>query len=200
MILLTGFERFGNFNRNPSEELVKLYENKNFRGQEIKIEIIPVSFLRSREMIEKILEKYEPEIALSFGLASGRNTISIERIAINVMDSETEDNDHFKPDNLKIYDDGYDGYFSNLPVKDIVNELKRNNIPAYVSNSAGTYVCNTVMYSFLYNIKKKNLKTKYGFIHLPADEYLASEKNNLPYIKFEEMKNALEKILNFLIK
>ena len=144
-ILVTGFDPFDNEKINPALEVIKLLPKK-IRNNEIKILEIPTVYKKSIEKIDKEIENYNPDCILSIGQAGGRTDISIERVAINIDDFRIKDNEGNQPIDEKIYLDGDNAYFSTLPIKAIQSEITINNIPASISNTAGTFVCNHVFY------------------------------------------------------
>ena len=165
-ILVTGFDPFGGEKINPALEVIKLLPKKIGKN-EIKILEIPTVYKKSIEKIDKEIESYNPDYILSIGQAGGRTDISIERIAINIDDFRIKDNEGNQPIDEKIYLDGENAYFSTLPIKAIQNEITKNNIPASISNTAGTFVCNHVFYGVRYLVEKKYKGKKSGFIHIP---------------------------------
>ena len=153
-ILVTGFDPFDKDIINPAYEAVKKLPDKIKDAQIIKLEI-PTSFERSAIAIQEAIEKYSPDIILSIGQAGGRNEITIEKVAINLLEARIKDNDGYQPSDLPIKQDGETAYFTNLPIKGMIAHIKENNIPATISYTAGTFVCNSVMYNILYLINKK---------------------------------------------
>ncbi len=165
-ILVTGFDPFGGEKVNPALEVIKLLPKK-IGENEVRILEIPTVYKKSVEKIEKEIESYKPDYVLSIGQAGGRASISIERVAINIDDFRIKDNEGNQPIDEKIYSDGDNAYFSTLPIKAIQNEITKNGIPASISNTAGTFVCNHVFYGVRYLIEKKYKGKKSGFIHIP---------------------------------
>ena len=145
-------------------------------------------------MLETI-EQEKPDYVLSIGQAGGRAEITPERIAINIDDAGIPDNEGNQPVDRTIYPDGENAYFSTLPVKAIVEAIKREGIPASISNSAGTYVCNHLMYSVLYSIKKNALPIKAGFIHVPYIPEQTVNKKDKASLSLEEIVRGLEAAL-----
>lgn len=178
-ILVTGFDPFDKDIINPAYEAVKRLPDKIRDAEIIKLEI-PTSFERSRIAIEEAIEKYSPDIILSVGQAGGRNEITIEKVAINLLEARIKDNDGYQPLDKPIKEDGETAYFTNLPIKGMVSHIKENNIPATISYTAGTFVCNSVMYNTLYLIDKKFPHIKGGFIHVPFLPEQAVLKNPIP--------------------
>ena len=165
-ILVTGFEPFGKETINPALEAVKKLDNK-INGAEVVKTKIPTVFGKAIEKLEKEIEKEKPDIVICVGQAGGRSKITVERVAINIDDATIKDNEGNKPVDNKIFKDGGNAYFSRLPIKTIVKEMTKNKIPAYISNTAGTFVCNHLMYGLLYLIDKKYPNMWGGFIHVP---------------------------------
>ncbi len=195
MFIVTGFESFAKFKSNPSERIAKYLEEEY---KEVRAEIVPVKFEEAKEYARKIIGQ-NPEAVISFGLADGKPQISIEKIAVNIMDSSTPDNSGFKPFRMKIFDDGEDAYSSTLPVYRILDALHDNGIPAYISYTAGTYVCNTLFYSLLYYARKMGKSIPVGFVHLPSTEKMAL-KRRVPYVEYETMKMAAKIILDVIYR
>jgi len=165
-ILVTGFEPFGKETINPALEAVKKLDNK-INGAEVVKTKIPTVFGKAIEKLEKEIEKEKPDIVICVGQAGGRSKITVERVAINIDDATIKDNEGNKPVDTKIFKDGGNAYFSRLPIKTIVKEMTKNKIPASISNTAGTFVCNHLMYGLLYLIDKKYPNMWGGFIHVP---------------------------------
>ena len=170
-ILLTGFDPFGGEPVNPAEEAVKMVSD-NINGAEVIKITIPTVRTKSVKVIEEAIEAHSPDIVISVGQAGGRFDITPERVAINIDDFRIKDNEGNQPTDEIIQEDGQAAYFSNLPVKAMVKHMNDNNIPATLSNTAGTFVCNHVMYGILYMIDKKYPNIKGGFIHIP---YMTSQ-------------------------
>lgn len=166
-ILVSGFDPFGNDSINPALEIIKLLPEKIANHQIFVLEIPTVAY-KSLEKIEEGIKKYEPDIILSIGQAEGRADITAEKIGINLNDFRIPDNEGVQIIDKKIFEDGADAYFTKLPVKKMVENIKKNKIPASVSLSAGSFICNHVLYGVSYLIEKKYPKIKNGFIHIPC--------------------------------
>ncbi|MGI6189333.1 MAG: pyroglutamyl-peptidase I [Clostridiales bacterium] len=189
-VLLTGFDPFGGETTNPSYEAVKLVPDTIDDIQVIKIEV-PTVFRKSIEKLEQSIEEHKPDIVICVGQAGGRYEISIERVAINIDDARIPDNEGNQPIDEPIFADGDAAYFSNLPIKAITNEIKKAGIPVSVSNTAGTFVCNHIMYGLLYLIQKKYQNMQGGFIHVPFLPEQVLNKPNTPYMSLEYIAKAL---------
>ncbi|MBI9012568.1 MAG: pyroglutamyl-peptidase I [Clostridiales bacterium] len=165
-VLLTGFDPFGGESINPAYEAVALVPDMIQTHDIIKLEI-PTVFRKSIQVIESAIIEHQPDIVLAIGQAGGRMAIAVERVGINVDDGRIADNEGNQPIDEVIERDGKNAYFSNLPIKKMVEAIKAQNIPAVVSNSAGTYVCNHVLYGIMHLINTKYKDIRGGFIHVP---------------------------------
>lgn len=167
-LLLTGYEPFLDFKVNPTEEVVRELDGQVIGEYHITGRVYPVVFKEIKSYIEHDIDEVRPDAVINLGLAGNIHTIDLERIAINLRDGK-KDNSGFKPDGEKIELQGPDGMFSTLPIKDIEHKLKEKQIPVRITNSAGTYLCNNLMYSTLFYLKNKNLNIPAGFIHVPEN-------------------------------
>ncbi|WP_066497166.1 pyroglutamyl-peptidase I [Abyssisolibacter fermentans] len=190
-VLMTGFEPFGGEKINPSFEAVKKLDDQIVGAHIIKAEI-PTVFRKSIETLTKIIEKEKPDIVICVGQAGGRCDITVERVAINIDDARISDNEDNQPIDKKIYEDGKNAYFSNLPIKAMVKEINDNLIPASISNTAGTFVCNHIMYGLLYMINKKYTNIKGGFIHVPFIPEQVIGKKNVPSMILDNIVKGLK--------
>ena len=190
-VLITGFDPFGGEKINPAWEAVKGIKNIIEGAKIIKLEI-PTVFNKSIEKVKEAMELEKPDIVLCIGQAGGRYDITIERVAINVDDARIEDNEGNQPIDIPVFEDGENAYFSNLPIKAMVEEIKGQGIPASISNSAGTFVCNHIMYGVLYHINKTYKNMRGGFIHVPFINEQVLDKKNQPYMPVEHISKAIE--------
>ena len=165
-VLITGFDPFGGESVNPAYEAVKLLPDVVAGAEVMKLEI-PTVYNKAYEAVEVGIEKYNPDVVICVGQAGGRSSIQIEKVAINLAEARIKDNEGNQPMDLPIRPDGKNAYFTNLPCKAVVNEIRKAGIPAHISYTAGTFVCNDVMYSLLYMIDKKYNHIRGGFIHVP---------------------------------
>ena len=192
--LITGFDKFGGESINPSSLCVNSLPD-NIDNIEIKKITLPTIFKDSSHVLEENIASFSPNIVICVGQAGGRSKITPERIAINIDDARIPDNIGNSPIDETIRKDGENAYFSTLPIKAIVDELNKNSIPSAISNTAGTFVCNHVMYEALYITSKKYQNIKAGFIHIPYIEEQVADKPNMPYMKKEDIIVALELII-----
>lgn len=197
-ILVTGFDPFGGEETNPAIESVKRID-ENIEGAEIiKLEI-PTVFHKASDVVEEKIKEVKPDVILSVGQAGGRYGITVERIAINEDDARIEDNEGNQPIDVKIREDGAPAYFASLPIKAMVEEIKKENIPASVSNSAGTFVCNHIMYQDLY-LAEKYGNIKAGFIHVPFLTEQVVDKPNTASMSLDDIVRGLNAAIRAIIK
>ncbi|WP_199155141.1 pyroglutamyl-peptidase I [Chromobacterium sp. ASV23] len=185
-VLLTGFEPFGGESVNPSWEAVRRLDGQEIAGARIAARQLPCVFGAALEELCRHLDALSPELAIAVGQAGGRPDISVERVAINVDDARIADNAGKQPIDQAIAADGPAAYFSTLPIKAIVAGLRENGIPASVSQTAGTFVCNHVMYGLLHRAGPRA-----GFIHIPFLPEQAARHPGQPSMKLEDCVQAL---------
>lgn len=176
-ILVTGFEPFDGQKINPSLEIIDRLKNSYDHVLIHKLKV-PTAFNDSIKCVCSTIDEINPDVVFMLGQAGGRKEISIERIAINIDDASIPDNRGIKPLDSIINQNGKNAYFSTLPIKKMVEKLKINNLPAGISNSAGTYVCNHLMYGVLYHLETQKKKIKAGFIHVPFIHEQVQNKDN----------------------
>ena len=189
-VLITGFEPFGGERINPAWGAVRGIPDAIGAINIVKLQI-PTVFRKSIEMLEKAISEEHPDLVICIGQAGGRFDISLERVAINMDDARIPDNEGNTPVDERVYEDGQNAYFSSLPIKAIVQAIRENNIPASVSNTAGTYVCNHIMYGLLYMIDKKFHSMRGGFIHVPFIPEQVIGRSNVPFMSLEHITQAL---------
>lgn len=165
-LLLTAFDPFGGEKVNPALEVVKMMKDVVGGVEIIKLEV-PTVFGKSIDTVTAAIEKHQPDAVLCVGQAGGRFEITPERVAINVDDARIPDNEGNQPVDKPIFQDGAPAYFATLPIKAMAKCMKEAGIPASVSNSAGTFVCNHLMYGVLYTLAKKYPGVRGGFVHVP---------------------------------
>jgi len=185
-ILVTGFEPFGKHGSNPSAEVARRLKGETIGGQEVACAVLPVTVRGSVQELGVALAEHRPEIVLGLGLAGGRWGLSVERVAINVLDFRLPDNLGAQPADQPIAEDGPAAYFATVPSMRIAAAWREAGIPGYVSNSAGTYVCNEVMYALLHGAEAQGYRG--GFIHLPyTPEQAAAERAKEPSMELDTM-------------
>jgi len=195
-ILVTGFEAFHGEEINPSEEIIKaLAESAN---EKLHTLVLPVEFKMAEKKLEEAVIRIQPEVIISLGQAAGREGITLERVAINVDDAKFPDNIGYQPIDTPIREGGQAAYFTTLPVKKMLDYLTVNHIDARISNTAGTYVCNHVMYHSLYLAENRYPSMKAGFVHVPYLKAQVIEKENTPSMELSDMIRAVEILIRYL--
>ena len=204
-ILVTGFEPFNGGTVNPSEQIV--HRLKAPEGIILIKEILPVEFKKATVKLQELFKAYHPDAVLSIGQAGGRAEISVERVAINIDCVKSSNGSKILPDNAgdvpvdePIEKEGAPAYFSTLPLWKIVETIQKQGIPAAISNTAGTYVCNHVMYVNLHQATVCYPKMKAGFIHVPFLPEQITDRERLAAMPLEDMVKALQAALEVIAK
>lgn len=190
-LLLTAFDPFGGEKINPALEAVKLVKDKIGDVEVVKQEV-PTVFVKSVNTVKEAIEKEKPDVVLCIGQAGGRFDLTPEKVAINYDDARIKDNEGNQPLNQPIFEDGDTAYFSTLPVKAMVEEIKKAGIPASVSYTAGTFVCNHLMYGVLYTLNKYYPEIKGGFMHVPFITEQVMDKRNMPSLTLNQIVTGIE--------
>lgn len=199
-ILVTAFDPFGGERINPALEAVKLMRDQIEGAEIVKLEI-PTVFHKSIEKVKAAILSENPDVVLSIGQAGGRFEVTPERVAINVDDARIPDNEGNQPLNQPIFEDGEPAYFATLPVKAIVEAIQAEGLPASLSNSAGTFVCNHIMYGVLYHISKMGKPIRAGFIHVPfTPEQVAKRPTPAPSLSAVDICRALEAAVAAIVR
>ncbi len=198
-ILVTGFDPFGGEKINPAFEVIKKLRDSIEGAEVVKLQI-PTAFYSSTNKIVEKINEVNPDVVLMIGQAGGRFDITAERVGINVDDARIPDNESQQPIDKPIDPEGLPAHFATIPIKAIVQEIRSKNIPASVSNTAGTYVCNHIMYGILNYIHKNKLNIKGGFIHIPFLLEQVITKPNTPAMSLETMVEAIETAIETIVK
>lgn len=164
-ILVTGFEPFGGQSLNPSWEVARALHGLQLQGAMVVAVQLPCVFAQALPALQQALAQHTPDIVLALGQAEGRCDLSVERIAINVMDARIPDNAGAQPIDVPVIAGGPASYFSTLPIKSLVAGLRASGFPASVSQTAGTFVCNQVFYALQHTLAGQGVHS--GFVHLP---------------------------------
>lgn len=196
-LLLTGFEPFLNYPINPTEEIVQALDGAVIGDYMVCSKLLPVEFRLSGDRIIEYIQDILPDAVISLGLAAGRSQITLERIGINCADGE-KDNTGYKPLGERLVADGADGMFTSLPLNRMLEGLIEAGYPASISNSAGTYVCNQVMYRVLHHLQETKQSNQAGFIHVPANHSLALHMGQIPSWSQQDLQEAVQVIINHL--
>lgn len=190
-ILLTAFEPFGGERVNPAQLAVEALP-QTVCGAEISKLLLPVSYREAPKLVRKAIRTLQPDAVLCVGQAGGRNAVTPERVAINFMGAELPDNDGKRVHGKPILRNAPAAYFSTLPIERMVNRLRRARLPATVSNTAGTFICNQVMYTVLHEIAEKKLPVQAaGFVHVPYVPEQTKEKPGVFSLPQEKLTKAL---------
>ncbi|QRN83962.1 pyroglutamyl-peptidase I [Chloroflexota bacterium] len=198
-VLITGFEPFGQSLINPSQILLEDAPDQFPGGIELVKAILPVEKAAGPEALVDAILRYQPEAVICFGLAVGRSVISLERVAVNLMDYRMPDNAGQTVQDQPVNPDGPAAYFSSLPLRAMLTALQSNNIPAELSLTAGSYLCNQVFYTLMHHLATHGQSIPAGFIHLPAcPEQAAHFDKPTPTLSLTIIKSALPLLLETL--
>ena len=191
-ILISGFEPFGSDSINPTEIIVRSLP-KEINNFEIHGIVLPVEFKLAPERLIKEIEIIKPSAIIMLGQAGGRDSISIETTAKNNM--RGKDNSGFIPDNLPIIEGGPTELHSTLPIEKINAAIKRYGLPSKLSNDAGNYVCNCLLYNVMYFVKDV---VSAGFIHVP---FIPEQgHDDKPSLELEDISNAIIETIKVVIE
>ena len=197
-ILVTGFDPFGGEKVNPALEAVKSLPSE-IHGAEIHWVEIPTVFYKAAEVLETAIVRFQPDAVLCIGQAGGRASLTPERVAINQDDARIPDNQGNQPIDTPIRLDGQAAYFSTLPIKAMVQAIKEEGLPATVSNTAGTFVCNHLMYQALYLADKKFPHMRAGFMHIPYMTKQVINKPNTASMSLTDIVRGIEAAIGAIV-
>ena len=190
-LLLTAFDPFGGESVNPAQKAVSLVGEVS--GIEIVKLTVPTVFGEASRIAVETIRSERPDAVLCIGQAGGRAAVTPERVAINLMDARIPDNAENQPTDEPVVLGAPDAYFSTIPVKRIVEAVRSAGIPAEVSNTAGTFVCNALMYSVLHTLKTEFPNTMGGFMHVPfIPEQAANKPIGTPSMSLNDIVSAIE--------
>lgn len=197
-ILLTGFEPFGGERINPAVEAMNRLKGRTL-GQHVIVGLeLPTVFGKSTDTLIAAMEEMGPDIVIGLGQAGGRAEITFERIAINMDDAAIPDNDGNQPLDWPIVAEGPTAYWSTLPVKAMTDQLRARGIPASVSNTAGTFVCNHLFYGLMHHIAVSGRPIRGGFIHVPYLPEQAVRHPGAPSMALDQIVLGLELAIGVL--
>lgn len=197
-ILVTGFDPFGNDQINPAIEAVKLLPDTISGATIIKLEI-PTVFYRSADQVKAAIQAEDPDYIVHIGQAGGRFGLTPERVAINIDDARIPDNEWQQPIDVAIQSDGAPAYFTQLPIKAMVQAIKQAGVPAEVSNSAGTFVCNHIMYQSLYLTHTVFPGKRAGFMHIPFLPEQVLNRPNTPSMALADIVKGITAALEAIV-
>lgn len=190
-VLLIGFEPFAGERVNPSAEIVRALEGEVIAAHRVVGSILPVAFAATLPMLEELLQAHRPALALALGQAGGRGEISLERVAINLIDARIADNAGAQPVDEQVVAGAPAAYFSTLPVKAIAARLRELGIPAAPSFSAGSFVCNQVFFGLAHLIVQQNIGARGGFVHVPWLPEQAAQHVGQPSMSLATMVDGI---------
>jgi pyroglutamyl-peptidase len=190
-VLVAGFEPFGGEDVNPSWEICRALPAAIALAPVVRLRV-PTEFRRAIEVVAEAIGRVEPALVILLGQAGGRPALSVERVAINVDDARIADNAGAQPIDEAIAPAGPAAYFATVPVKAMVAAMRAAGIPAEVSNSAGTFVCNHLLYGVLHFLAASGRKARAGFIHVPWLEAQALDHPGEPGMALATMARGVE--------
>jgi pyroglutamyl-peptidase len=194
-VLVTGFEPFEQDPVNPSWEVARALDGWVHGGATVRAVQLPCVFGDAIAALDQALLQWRPSLVLCLGLAGGRCELTPERVAINVDDARIPDNAGRQPVDTPVQADGPAAYFSTLPIKAMVRALRAQGVPAAVSNTAGTFVCNHIFYALMHRLAAQVAQgraVRGGFIHVPALPLLAARHPGMPSMALETQVLGLQ--------
>ena len=191
---MTGFKPFGGSSVNPSELVARSLEGRLIAGRRVVARVFPVETSEVGQLLRRAFEEEQPELVVCTGVAAGQTAVSLERVAVNMLDFEQPDDAGEERKNEPILRGGPDARLSPMPIGEIVEAWQSNGIPGYVSNSAGTYLCNQIFYEALGMAESVSPPVTAGFIHLPClpEQAIAAGAGTTPSMSLELMQRAVE--------
>lgn len=198
-ILVTGFDPFGTDKINPAIEAVKKLPNKIAGADIIKLEI-PTVFNKCAQVVHQTILDNQPDYVLDIGQAGGRYALTPELVAINFDDGRIADNSGYQPLNEPIREDGQNAYFTQLPVKAMSQKIIESGLPSYVSTTAGTYVCNHIMYQVQYMIDTEFPNLKAGFMHIPFLPNQVLNRPGTPSLSLDDDIKGITAAINAIVE
>ena len=196
-VLVSGFEPFGGSAVNPSQLLVEALAKEKLDGVLLDAIVLPVEFDLSAQLLLKMIAETNPDFVVAFGQAEGRKAITPEKIAINLDNARIPDNSGDQRQNQVIDHNGADGYFTTLPVSEIISAINSAGLPAELSLSAGAFVCNHVFYQLQKSLKDKPAKS--GFVHIPLVTQQGPEFPGQPTMELDDLVRGAKKLIEVLV-
>ena len=187
--LVTGFDPFGGESENPSQQIAQTLHGEVIAAHRIVGAILPTQFGAAPAVLEKLIARHRPALVLALGQAGGRDGISLERVAVNLIDARIPDNTGAQPVDVCIVDNAANAYFSTLPVKAMLQRLRAAGVPAALSQTAGTFVCNQVFYALMHALRRR--RARGGFVHVPYLPEQAARHAGTPSMPLDAMVGAV---------
>jgi pyroglutamyl-peptidase len=201
VILVTGYEPFGPHTVNPSQELAKSLDGRRIGNCAVAGAVLPVHHREASRHVSVLLGEMAPVAVVHLGLAEGRARLALERAALNVMDYRIADNAGYRAEGEPCVPEGPAAYFATLPLPEILAALTAEGIPAYVSNTAGTFLCNQTLYTTLHELAMRELTARAGFVHLPLlPVMVAASGTDQPSMDLPLMLRGVETVLRIVAK
>jgi len=194
-ILLVGFEPFGGEAINPSAEAARRLAGRRIADYEVMALILPVSFTAAPALLRTALAEHRPRVALAVGQAGGRSRLSLERVALNLIDARIPDSDGDQPVDVSVIGGAPPAYFSNLPLKAALTSLTARGIPCELSLSAGTYVCNAVFFTLMHTLATNYPQARGGFLHVPYLPEQAARHPGAPSMGLQDVLDGITLVL-----
>ena len=200
-VLVTGFEPFGDFKVNPSELVARGLEGRVVAGRTIAVRVLPVETRSLHDRLEALLAEYRPDIIIGTGLSNGLCALALERIGVNVLDFRQPDNAGTMRTNEPIERGGPEARLSTLPLEPIISSWNDHGVPGYVSNTAGTYLCNQFLYEILGLTAHASPPVIAGFVHLPCLPSQAIEAGpvSMPSMSLDLMRRGIESVIETVV-
>lgn len=196
-VLVTGFDPFGGESINPAWEAVRLLPSQ-IDDKIIVYKQIPTVFRESINTLLEFIKQEKPDYVICVGQAGGRYDLTIERVGINIDDARIKDNKANQPIDEPIYVDGENAYFVQLPIKRMMEQVRSVGIPCSISNTAGTFVCNHLLYGLLYHINKSHIVKAGGFVHVPYTPQQVITKSGQPSMSIPMITEGLQEMIRVI--
>lgn len=192
-IVFTGYEPFGEYETNPTARLAEDLDGRTVGDATVVGREIPVAFDRALPAVTELIEAHDPAAVLSTGLMPERAVLSVERVGINVRDVDgVPDNDDQSPIDEPVTGDGPVAYLSTLPIRGLVDASTGVGVPARISNTAGTHLCNNILYATRHHVEREGLDVASGFVHTPfSHEQVARRGETVPSMSYDAMESAM---------
>ena len=198
--LVTGFTPFADDTINPSAEIARKLDGEILDGMRVVGAVLPTEFARAPSALEALIEQHRPALVVALGLAGGRREISLERVAINLIDARITDNAGAQPIDEAVIADAPTAYFSSLPLKALLLHLRGLDIPVAISHSAGTFVCNQVFFGLAHLLATRYPAVIGGFVHVPYLPQQAVLHNNAASMALDMQVAAIRAIIETALK
>ncbi|MBB5206700.1 pyroglutamyl-peptidase I [Chiayiivirga flava] len=190
-VLLTGFEPFGGDSINPAMDVVRELAGERIAGHRIEPATLPVTFDGAHAALVAAIERVSPALVVCVGQAGGRARISLERVALNLVDARIADNAGAQPIDVPVITGAPDAYFTTLPVKAMLQAMTAAGVPAELSLTAGTYVCNAAFFALRHTLQTRWPSVRGGFIHIPWLPEQAARVPDAPCLALETMSKGI---------